>query len=248
MKIGSSYKIKIRELFKYLFLPLSLGLVVLSVYFSDTVINEDNFYLSMIFVGIPSLIFLTAVIFTLFIFFREKPEITVLYFIVLLLLQSIIPIKDLRNDYDLAGFLLSLLATAYIVLAARSQKRIKDNRYLFFLLISCGVVFSINFFMFALTFWTVVETGILLLISIGLFLIISLALIFSLPSSDFLEWKKEQKRFFIKAIIVPWVYILYISLMSLLINPYENIAARKTDTSPPWGMKNYVIEVKDGME
>jgi hypothetical protein len=85
-------------------------------------------------------------------------------------------------------------------------------------------------------------------VGIALFLVFSFALIFTLPNSDYLEWKKDHKLFFIKTILVPWVLILSLSVINFIVVPNSNTSKKKTDESHPFKMENYEIKLKDGME
>ena len=90
--------------------------------------------------------------------------------------------------------------------------------------------------------------GKLMSISIALFLIISFALIFSLPNSNYLDWKKEHKHVFLKMVLAPWVVAFSILLMNFIINPNINPDKKVFARSHLWNMVDYEIRAGEGQE
>jgi hypothetical protein len=85
-------------------------------------------------------------------------------------------------------------------------------------------------------------------ISVALFLIISFALIFSLPGSNYLDWKKEYKHVFLKMVLAPWVVAFSILLMNFIINPNVNPDKKVFNRSHLWNMVDYEIRPGEGQE
>jgi hypothetical protein len=238
---------KIKELLKYSAVPVSIAVLFLVTYLFDkntqSAIDVFDNPLAIILFVLCMLFFLAAVILTIFVFFRNK-ENGFLYLSVIYLLVSLI----FGNDNEFSSILLFFITIGYFVLIIRSSLRLKDNGYLKFFLILSGIVFTLNFIAFMLGVNFLMNSKLCTLITIGLFIIISFALIFSLPNSDFMEWKKEHRQFFLKTILAPWILVLYLSIRSFIISSGENISKNKQDSSPPWGMENYDIKTRDGME
>ena len=241
---------KIRKLLKYSVIPLSIAILYL---FSFFFLKEDLGVNELIFISIILLIliisFISLTLLSFFVFFK-KTEIPILIVIAIIFFQSIFPIRSVEFDSEAINtILLFSLTIGFIVLTVRSSIEMRENRYLIFLMIFGGFVFSFDFISFALTLinplW---RSGILMSVGIALFLVFSFALIFTLPNSDYLEWKKDHKLFFIKTILVPWVLILSLSVINFIVVPNSNTSKKKTDESHPFKMENYEIKLKDGME
>jgi hypothetical protein len=71
---------------------------------------------------------------------------------------------------------------------------------------------------------------------------------FSLPNSNYLDWKKENKQFLLKMVVAPWVLIFCLFIMNFVINPDSKTNAKKPGTDNPWEMSDYEIEGRDGLK
>jgi hypothetical protein len=256
-------KMKIRNLIKYSVLPVIMIIFYLS---SNLITRLDNlgiddkniilFSLLLVFFILASVVLLFL---TLFAFFK-KSEIPILIFTIAIFINSILTLilipanskvfQSISEDSEiLTSLLLFYLAIGFFVFALRSSSKIKGNRFLVFLYVFGGLVFTFDFIYFGLKLMDPeLGTRILMPVSIGLFLVFSFILIFSLPNSDYMEWKKDHRQLFLKTILVPWVLILYLSFMNFIVSPKEDLSKEKTSTSPAFGMKNYEITLKDGMD
>jgi hypothetical protein len=253
---------KIKELIKYTVLPLFIVLFY-SLSFLDTKIDlkstDSLFFLIIILVAVVFLTILVLLFFVLFAFFK-KSEIPIIIFSVAIfgnclfkvLLTSIntpLTISVSGDSELLTSLLLFYLAIGYFVFFIRYSLRIKDNRFLLFILIFAGLVFTFDFIYFGLYLYDLESgKGVLLYLSIGLFLLFSFIIIFSLPNSDYMEWKKDHKQLFLKSILIPWTLILFLSFMNFIAYPNQDASKEKKNTTPAFSMEKYKIKPKDGME
>jgi hypothetical protein len=253
---------KIKELIKYSVLPLFLIFFYSFSFFTeinDLQPTDSSFFLVVIIVAVIFLAFLVLLFLMLFAFFKNSQIPLVMFsaavfintIITLLLTSAKTPISiSISEDAELlTSLFLFYLAIGYFVFAARYSLRTKDNRFLLFILILAGFIFTFDFVYFGLYFYDLESgKGILLSLSIGLFLFFSFIIIFSLPNSDFMEWKKDHKQLFLKAILIPWTLILFLSFMNFIVNPGQDLSKGKKNTTPSFSMDKYEIKPKDGME
>jgi hypothetical protein len=253
---------KIKELLKYIILPLFLVLFYSVSFFtenSDLSPNDSSLFFIILILALVILAILILLFLELFVFFK-KSEVPIIifsmavllnFFIKMLLISINTPVTiSVSGDSDLiTSVLLFYLAIGYFVYFIRNSFNTKDNRFLLFIIIFAGLVFTFDFIYFGLKLMdTGLKIRILMLAGIGLFLVFSFVLIFSLPNSDYMEWKKDHRQLFLKTILVPWVLILFLLFMNFIVSPDNNTSKEKTSTSPAFGMKDYEITLKDGME
>jgi hypothetical protein len=253
---------KIKELIKYSVLPLFLIFFYCFSIFTeknDLQPTDSMFLLVVMIVAVIFLAFLVLLFLTLFAFFKNSQIPLVMFSvavfinstisILLTLLNTPLSVTILEDSEILTSLLLFYLAIGYFVFFIRYSLRTKDNRFLLFVLIFAGLVFTFDFIYFGL-YLNDLESGkgILLSLSIGLFLSFSFIIIFSLPSSDYMEWKKDHKQLFLKAILIPWTLILFLSFMNFIVYPKQDISKDKKSSTPSFSMYKYEIKPKDEME
>jgi hypothetical protein len=248
-KIDESFKMRIRELLKYSAFPLSIILLLICMHFGEKSQSKPT-YEFMIWVLIIFFLFisvLTLIYLTLFKFFKKR-ENGFFYIISIYFFLTLIPVPSIGNTAEMPGVFLLLTIPGYIILTILFSIKMKGNKHLLLFLIASGIILSLYFAANILFIEYKSAMGKLMAVSIALFLIISFGLIFSLPSSNYLDWKREHKQVFLKMVLAPWVLALSILIMNFLINPEINISSRSLNKSNLWNMVDYEINRIDGME
>ena len=94
--------------------------------------------------------------------------------------------------------------------------------------------------------------GLLLIISIPLFIISVLCVIFLLPSSNFIEWTKVHKRLFYRAILLPLLFMgIITSLNAVFPDTFKMVISNQPtlkDNPKNFVYPNYEIPFKEGLE
>jgi hypothetical protein len=119
----------------------------------------------------------------------------------------------------------------------------------------CGsMIISVAFFaqMFKLQHWPF--AGLLVIISAVSLILATVYILMTLHSSGFIDWKPFHKRI-VRKILIPWtlIFILFLSrymipeLDALIWSPDVKAKATVTNSDPGFGMKDYVIEDKNGL-
>jgi Ca2+/Na+ antiporter len=83
-----------------------------------------------------------------------------------------------------------------------------------------------------------------------MFILSILSLVFLLPGSNFIEWSKEFKRMFYRALLIPLFYMTIITTMAnvfpeTFINIFFSVSKNITNG---FYLDPYEIPVKEGME
>jgi hypothetical protein len=240
---------KIKELLKYSAFPINIILILIGMYFINSISDEGTveyiiwmLIFFFVFVGL-----MVVTYFTLFKFFKKK-ENGFFYVISICLLLILVPIQSLGNSAEFPALLLFFTTPGYIIMTILFSIKVKENRHLLFFLIASGIILSFYFVANFLFIEDKIIMGKLMSISVALFLIISFALIFSLPGSNYLDWKKEHKHVFLKMVLAPWVVALSILLMNFIINPNINPDKKVFSRSNLWNMVDYEISPGEGQE
>ena len=129
----------------------------------------------------------------------------------------------------------------------------RTNRFLNFFnrMIVCALILSILGTLFKNMHWP--GAGVILYLSIPLFIISVLSIVFLLPSSNFVEWTKEHKKIFYRAILIPLIYIGILNSLNLVYPQtfkwvfYGNVPDLNYDPQELVFQK-YEIPLKEGME
>jgi hypothetical protein len=239
---------KIRELLKYLAFPINILLILTGMYFISSIDEGTVEYIIWMLIFFFVFIALMVITyFTLFKFFKKK-ENGFFYVISICLLLILVPVQSLGNSAEFPALLLFLATPGYIIMIILFSIKMKENRHLLFFLVASGIILSFYFVANFLFIENEINMGKLMLISVALFLIISFALIFSLPSSNYLDWKKEHKHVFLKMVLAPWVVAFSILLMNFIINPNINPDKKVFNRSHLWNMVDYEIRPGEGQE
>lgn len=238
---------KIKELLKYSALPINILLILIGMYFVDSRSDEGSveYIIWMLIFFFVFVALMVVTYFTLFKFFKKK-ENGFFYFISICLLLVLVPVQSLGNSPEFPALLLFFTTPGYIIMIILFSTKVKENRHLLFFLIASGIILSFYFVANFLFIQNKITMGKLMSISVALFLIISFALIFSLPSSNYLDWKKEHKHVFMKMVLAPWVLAFSILLMNFIINPNVNPDKKVFARSNLWNMVDYEIRPGEG--
>jgi len=144
------------------------------------------------------------------------------------------------------------LMAAFLILIALRSFKIKDNRFLSIVMFSCSIILA---FQFIAMVWKIQHwpgAGLLLYISMPVFIIATLIILLTLPGSNFIEWTREQKKILLRGLLIPWLFIIYILGSTMLIPPYDEFKPffflRDQDKKVHFDMKDYEIENRNGLE
>jgi hypothetical protein len=163
------------------------------------------------------------------------------YFIAILL-NLLTPLKI--SDIPIMNF--NLFVIIYFGLFLKSLIVIKKNAFLK-IMISAAAFFVLVYF---------INLQTLIYSSFGadfdkylnpLFIIVTLAIIFGLPNSNFPDWIKEHRVLFVKSVVSIWIFLFFISTSKFFISDYEYLRSFFGDINKEWFMKDYSIEEKPGM-
>jgi hypothetical protein len=149
---------------------------------------------------------------------------------------------------SLASLLLCILA---LVISFRSFK-IKNNRYLSILTLSCSLILAGLSASFLLKIQHWAGAGLLIGIFTPLFIIATLIILLTLPGSNFIEWTREQKKILLRGLLIPWLFFMYTLITTSLIQPYNQFKPfffmNKKSSEVKFRMVDYEIEKKNGLE
>ena len=253
---------KIKDLIKHSVLPLFIVFYYFLSFLDERIdlnSTDSSFFLIIILIAVVFLSIMVSLFLVLFAFFKRS-EIPIIIFSVAVFVNCLFKIlltsintpltTSVSGDSELlTSILLFYLAIGYFVFFIRYSFKTKDNSFLVFILIFAGLVFTFDFIYFGLYLYDLESgKGILLSLSIGLFMVFSFIIIFSLPGSNYVEWKKDHKQLFLKAIAVPWTLILFLSFMNFIVYPKQDVSEKTKSTTPSFSMDKYEIKPKDGME
>jgi hypothetical protein len=109
-------------------------------------------------------------------------------------------------------------------------------------------IFSISYFASLFKFMHWYPSGVLVVSSTLGFIFFTIISIFTIPAS-FLDWTKEQIGFIKRNIILPWIITLIMLCFSNLYpTAWGNFLYNAGQEYKPFGMDEYSIPVKDGLE
>lgn len=156
-----------------------------------------------------------------------------------------------------AGIILTLslltLGCGYFFLAFKNFFSIKDNTYLrivstlaalFISLMSTGMVFK-------MMHWP--GAGILLAMSLVPSMIFTMLVLITLPGSDYIKWRSNDKKMFSRTLLIPWMFFLLVSAFAFLLPKNfisEELFSKKATTpqSTQFNMEPYEIKDAEGLE
>jgi hypothetical protein len=143
------------------------------------------------------------------------------------------------------GYLTSVLGFA--AMGIRAKNDLKDSLYLKRLSFSINAVLILVFL--GVFFKTLRLPGGQFLITIGsiLYVISILALVFTLPNSNFHNWATFYKKYFFRTIIIPMAYIfLFLTIYYTFPKSFDNLTGQNNLIN--WGMTEYQLEQKEGLD
>ncbi|MCX6272773.1 MAG: hypothetical protein NTU44_16465 [Bacteroidetes bacterium] len=151
--------------------------------------------------------------------------------------------------FDVAMANTVFIALAYIVVFFKSFFLITSNGFLKLLILVASPV--IIFYLLYMLIELGIEgdtneiSGYYYFVYI-LFVIISLAMIFGLPNSNFVQWNNEHRQIFYRLILSVWLFIFIFSTLKLFIHMERYRYTIFPELNEKWGMKDYSIEPKTG--
>ncbi|MFH0842830.1 MAG: hypothetical protein V1903_09445 [Bacteroidota bacterium] len=163
-----------------------------------------------------------------------------------------------RNHMFGAGYAMTvgcgLLSIGSLMFAIRCLFFSENQAYFRIVTFFGGIILSLSFLgsLFKLQHWP--GAGPLLMTSLVLLILGTVFLLFTLHSSGIIEWSSAFRRIFIK-ILIPWAFIFFIyfsrflipDLYDLIWSPYAKRAESVTTIITGFGMKDYEIEKKNGL-
>jgi len=195
-----------------------------------------------IILGCSIFTFIISLIISLFVFIKNIDTA-----FLILIGVTLLGIYFKRNHWGGAGVLLIIglgfSCIGFIILAVKSLVFIKGNRFLSILAFFCSITL---FMCYAGTLWKIqnfpgARFAIYALIP---YLITSVAIIFSLPNSNFIEWIEAHKRILLRAIFIPWLFFFILSSALLLLPPHisQSILSKDISSEEYWDMVDYEME------
>jgi len=218
------------------------------VLFMSFIFELIGTYVFIIYLSYAILIYLVAVNLFLHIFRYDLNLVIVLF-----LLITGLYLKRMHAAGSSIIMTISLfLMAAFLILIALRSFKIKDNRFLSIVMFSCSIILA---FQFIAMVWKIQHwpgAGLLLYISMPVFIIATLIILLTLPGSNFIEWTREQKKILLRGLLIPWLFIIYILGSTMLIPPYDEFKPffflRDQDKKVHFDMKDYEIENRNGLE
>jgi hypothetical protein len=151
------------------------------------------------------------------------------------------------GDIPLMSF--TFIFFIYVVIFVKSLFKIKRNGFLKIMIIVTTFL-TLLYLILQVTLMSGSLDGydILLKIINVIFIIIALSMIFSLPNSNFFDWAKDHKVFFVKSILSIWILFFLLSISRLFIPDSKFRQLIFPEIKNNWFMKDYSIENKPGMK
>jgi hypothetical protein len=251
---------KIRELIKYSILPICVIYIYLMSWWFDSfkTLSIEEFIGPVLIIGLGFVIVIVFLFLFLFAFFRDK-NIPILWVSLSVILNSFLTLVienskstflTLVYDYSqsVTTFLLFILAIGYFVFTVRYTFKIKGNRFLLLTLILSGLIFTYDFVYFGLLLVDAkFGKGIFMSLGVVLFLLYSFLIIFSMPNTDYMDWKKDHKYLFLRSILIPWVLILFLAFVNFVLVPVTEKSQLRKSKVYSFGMVKYEVKHKDGL-
>lgn len=224
---------------------ISLPILTITILLASFGIYEAS---TTIFIILSSL-FITSGLYIVWL--AKKADLTILISI----LVSFLGISFKSLHWPGAGPLLTIGFTVpstfffFIIFQKIKEFDKRTNRFLNFFknLICFTLITSFLGFTFKLMHWP--GGNMLKTISLPMFLLSIFSLIFLLPGSNFIEWSKDLKRMFFRALLIPLLYMTIITTMANVFPvTFQGIFFNKS-WSAIYGFNThyYEIPMKDGM-
>jgi hypothetical protein len=192
-------------------------------------------------------------VFTILIYAGMAPLIKtsnhILFLIVSYFLAIMLNLLTPLNFSDIPLMSFAIIFFIYVVIFVKSLFKIKRNGFLKIMIIVTTFL-TLLYLILQATLMSGSLDGydILLKIINVIFIIIALSMIFSLPNSNFFDWAKDHKVFFVKSIFSIWVLFFLLSISRLFIPDSQFRQLIFPEIKNNWFMKDYSIENKPGMK
>ena len=142
---------------------------------------------------------------------------------------------------------LSCLAFGALYSSYNIVRTIKISKFLKWYGLFIGIIlcaFSMGL-LFTLQHWPL--ANIISYISIYFFIVAILAMAFILPSSNYIDWVKKEKKIFYRSVIIPMIFIICLSsLVYFFPNVYSNWSFKVSEENL-WDMTPIELLDKDGI-
>jgi hypothetical protein len=150
-------------------------------------------------------------------------------------------------DIPIMSFIIIFLI--YMVIFVKSLFKVKRNGYLKLVIVATALLTFLYLLLQLMLFYGNFDIyeGMLIFINI-IFIIMALAMIFSLPNSSFIDWAKDHRTFFVKSILSIWILFFFLSISRLFIQDNQFRQLIFPEIKDKWFMKDYSIENKPGMK
>jgi len=130
--------------------------------------------------------------------------------------------------------------------------RIKESRYLSFVIMACSIILAGLSAAFLLKIQHLPGRGILITVFIPAYILATLIILLTLPGSNFTEWSGQQRKILTRGLLIPWLFFMYLLVTSALIPPYNVLKPfffleGKSSKEVHFDMKDYKPEEKNGL-
>jgi hypothetical protein len=120
----------------------------------------------------------------------------------------------------------------------------RNNKFITRIGFIINLVFTIDFagMVFKTMHWY--GGSFLVYLGTGLYIICLLALIFLLPNSNYHKWSVLDKKYFIRAMVIPIIFLFILTIWFNFSNPFKF----KNFNDYYWNMEDYKLEPKEGLQ
>jgi hypothetical protein len=154
-----------------------------------------------------------------------------------------------RMRWPVTGILYTIgftgLACFSFILARIFLKRFNHITFLKYIGFSSSIVLSIVSMGLLWNNMHWPAANIILYTGLGLFIPFLFAFVFTLPSSDYINWNKSERTIFFRAIIIPMAFV-YVLVVIMIVFPEVYTAMTRTPL-PPFNMGEVDLLIKPGL-
>lgn len=202
--------------------------------------------------GIFFLISGVIIISLFFVVITRKVELIIFYFLIISLFGIIFKYFHWPGASVMitSGFIIPGILFFFIIYQNISEYDARTNRFLNFFknFICLTLIVSFLGLNFKMMHWP--GGNLLKTISLPMFLLSIVSLVFLLPGSNFIEWSKELKRMFYRALLIPLFYMTIITAMANVFpDTFKNIFfSESKNITNGFHLNPYEIPLIEGME
>lgn len=226
-------KIKKVKLYLWISIPVAIAIMVLSF------IRNDESVLGFTLLA-STLLTISILMFV----FNRKFYNNFIYLLLIALIGAIFKINHLPGAHTILTFSFLLSTIGFWFNSMISLSLIKDNKFLRLFGFFINLILSICFLggLFKMQHWP----GGTAMIYFGtiLFLLSILALVFTLPNSNYLKWTRFHKNYFYRAILIPMAFIFIASIQLFIFPDAKKIVAFDSNN---WNMEQIEYLEKEGL-